>query len=1831
MVPQVVSPAGGAAAEAVLIKMKQKSARANTAHQRRAPGATPSPGRGRGSSSSEAMEQLPRRRRTTTFLYSACTATLAATTVLSRTAVATDHASLTKMKFSYGTLNPAFDPATFDYTLSVPQCNGEPLMNLGADLEASAGGKIMVTMGEFEDDGSAVLSTIIRSSEAGMGTGDFAGGDINVALTEEAHSGAEPLMYKVYVTPTLDDEKLKKKACEATGSTTTTSSTIPPITCPILHATLSKGFCRCNDGFVGSLQLHDRTWFGKCIKRPPSGAWPCQGTFPFSCGRCPTCQEAATLLEDVSNSCSLDQIHLNEMVWHTQKGSFATVHPDIKEKLCVSPICRWRVELAWNSFTTCQSLARARFEEEVHWRDHTLSLVTSKRLIEALHASKDTCHLVTPHQNAASSLMISQKFLVTGVDLRSDITIKEAELAFRQAFSKILHHPLRRLDVSVEPETCSKDPVCDHNMCGYGECVPWKSREPLDLTLLDGSYSSRHPNRVGDYGYRCLCNECFTETISAGGQRTCVRDKQCKPKNYCDPNPCNCGGECISNPEAAARGEPGFTCKCTGFFSGPTCDKLECPTGFAAEETSISQDLCQETCSPVAQTNACDPNPCQHGGTCDLDHDAPDGFKCDCPVSFGGKRCEHLHCPDGFEIATGGDICVPKNTNLPPPPKNDCTVCEDNPCMNDGYCQVVDDDCNYQCSCVAGWTGDYCETQEDVCATATCSSSETCTPDDEATTGYVCESRRVRRLNFERFIKRRSLADASVGNLEETWVKGGSVPTVLPLIPGAVEPPTPSKCTVWQKSSGLRSAVTLSVKCPEGDSACQDMVSLLDTKHRYGDWADLEKWTRSSCVAAHVNSTSEPTEERLLSNCPSQSEMRKAWNSLHGTCRFAELGLADWDGSGSEVDVVISDAGVETVDDVYRPLVCGSGVCRAMILKYSELFNTCRNSAPGVMGKLARRAKALKNFASSCSNPQGEAVLRQQLAVNGLLDELSQVELQQAETFVRNSLLDRIGSTMSDPDQLLVLARPSLDTLNTINSRVTVPTPAFAPTLLPEDRNGKLATPCAGLCLVATQPGPDPHASSDPSAHMYATFNRPIKAGPCFTGAYDLFGVATCEVKFEPSTIASAKNTRVLTKLDSELVFSGETLAFRPGLQLAPFTNYTVTISAGLVASIQDETIDVDTTYWFLTGAPRGSSVSVSIAIGCYDESECSSIAPELQAIADAPVSSLIDPLTKHIQEFRSTVTPLQLLALEKEIEAKTENALLVAQGLPPVDLSKTTTPPPEMGETTGAPLVVTTTTTTTPFSLTGTLFGSDDASSVRRSLKKSSIASSTTTSDMNRMLKEQAKKTTKTTRRGELSASERALLETETHVAKIPRAMQGLQPGLNHALFEKDVRKATLAHKIAQLEDQNGFVDAAWHQIRRSLQAVAGGSGGAATPTASGGEPVVEVRGEMVAAWLPPNTWMFFARLVPFVCLLAVVAMAYNGNAVQYWIHDACVVNGGYVLANQNVPPNLAKQEYVSFLTVDVHSMSRLVPPRILWPIVTALVIALSGVLGYVLCSMTGGMASGIIGGCMTSLASAGVWASFSVAIATWVSPTSIPFFLFHMRPIKAGSRVVVPAFGGFVRPRTGKTVWTPSGPFNTKKALPSPVTAATPTHGSPLTPTEPLLTGLQKDKQAIEEAKYHGSNQHVGGEHEIEHWHKQQEVSLFEDEEATVVRIPKAPGAGKMHPTRMQEPYLPATNSAENAWLLSVLCVVFSMVLIPLNGIHLYEGQFFWIMIATSGSVAITFFAKGFLDALLKTHCKKVVGGHSAAELSTHQGKKYQVLATGAQHSPTKTGIAM
>ena len=101
-----------------------------------------------------------------------------------------------------------------------------------------------------------------------------------------------------------------------------------------------------------------------------------------------------------------------------------------------------------------------------------------------------------------------------------------------------------------------------------------------------------------------------------------------------------------------------------------------------------------------------------------------------------------------------GNVCLPVAVSLPRPTFDsaECHTCdeENNPCQNDGYCQVVDGACNYQCSCKVGFTGTDCDVVVDVCADASCPSGTQCVPHDSAARGYACDQvSRVRMLSID--------------------------------------------------------------------------------------------------------------------------------------------------------------------------------------------------------------------------------------------------------------------------------------------------------------------------------------------------------------------------------------------------------------------------------------------------------------------------------------------------------------------------------------------------------------------------------------------------------------------------------------------------------------------------------------------------------------------------------------------------------------------------------------------------------------------------------------------------------------------------------------------------------------------------------------------------------------------------------------------------------------------------------------------------------------------------------------------------------------------------
>ncbi|XP_034038817.1 protein crumbs homolog 1-like [Thalassophryne amazonica] len=89
--------------------------------------------------------------------------------------------------------------------------------------------------------------------------------------------------------------------------------------------------------------------------------------------------------------------------------------------------------------------------------------------------------------------------------------------------------------------------------------------------------------------------------------------------------------------------------------------------------------------------SVCDPNPCQHQGSCE---DLFDLHHCSCRSRWTGRLCQDL-----------------------------MDTCASNPCIH-GICTNLPE--GYMCKCELGYTGARCEVEEDVCANNNCSNSATC-------------------------------------------------------------------------------------------------------------------------------------------------------------------------------------------------------------------------------------------------------------------------------------------------------------------------------------------------------------------------------------------------------------------------------------------------------------------------------------------------------------------------------------------------------------------------------------------------------------------------------------------------------------------------------------------------------------------------------------------------------------------------------------------------------------------------------------------------------------------------------------------------------------------------------------------------------------------------------------------------------------------------------------------------------------------------------------------------------------------------------------------------
>ncbi|MFH4983885.1 hypothetical protein AB6A40_010594, partial [Gnathostoma spinigerum] len=115
---------------------------------------------------------------------------------------------------------------------------------------------------------------------------------------------------------------------------------------------------------------------------------------------------------------------------------------------------------------------------------------------------------------------------------------------------------------------------------------------------------------------------------------------------------------------------------------------------------------------------SCDAHPCLTGGIC---RETVDDFTCNCPMGYGGKRCETYisecassPCENGAQcidrIGLFECVCRPGFTGIRCHINDD--DCQPGLCLNGGTC--LDGVNSYKCRCTSGFTGSNCQNSIDV-------------------------------------------------------------------------------------------------------------------------------------------------------------------------------------------------------------------------------------------------------------------------------------------------------------------------------------------------------------------------------------------------------------------------------------------------------------------------------------------------------------------------------------------------------------------------------------------------------------------------------------------------------------------------------------------------------------------------------------------------------------------------------------------------------------------------------------------------------------------------------------------------------------------------------------------------------------------------------------------------------------------------------------------------------------------------------------------------------------------------------------------------------------
>jgi len=223
--------------------------------------------------------------------------------------------------------------------------------------------------------------------------------------------------------------------------------------------------------------------------------------------------------------------------------------------------------------------------------------------------------------------------------------------------------------------------------------------------IEDEEWSNQHLNK----STMCQNGGVYIPTTSKTSNCICTHQfygKKCQNYNYCYPNPCNNGGQCIMTSEV-----PMYKCECPKAYMGVKCDDFNpCDPNPCNNQGVCSHDGKVATCScnsrfkgeNCEELSNCFPDPCKNAGIC---ADINGQFKCQCKPGFNGKICEEK------------------------------SPCLSNPCLNDASC--FDNGTSYYCQCAKGYVGKICK--DKVCSPNPCKNSGTCMQKEFSEFACLCQ------------------------------------------------------------------------------------------------------------------------------------------------------------------------------------------------------------------------------------------------------------------------------------------------------------------------------------------------------------------------------------------------------------------------------------------------------------------------------------------------------------------------------------------------------------------------------------------------------------------------------------------------------------------------------------------------------------------------------------------------------------------------------------------------------------------------------------------------------------------------------------------------------------------------------------------------------------------------------------------------------------------------------------------------------------------------------------------------------------------------------------